>query len=35
MPRAKIDAKDGLTKFQRYRRTQADKGMKLCARLGP
>ncbi len=29
MPRAKIDAKDGLTKFQRYRRTQADKGMKL------
>ena len=29
MPRAKAEAKDGLTKFQRYRRTQADKGMKL------
>jgi Protein of unknown function (DUF3018) len=29
MPRAKTEAKDGLTKFQRYRRTQADRGMKL------
>ena len=29
MPRAKPAPKDGLTKFQRYRRTQADKGMKL------
>ena len=28
-PRAKTEAKDGLTKFQRYRRAQADKGMKL------
>ena len=29
MPRVKPAPKDGLTKFQRYRRTQADKGMKL------
>ncbi len=29
MSQAKPARKDGLTKFQRYRRTQADKGMKL------
>lgn len=29
MPRAKRAAKDGLSKFQRYRRTQLNKGMKL------
>ena len=29
MPRARTEAKNGLTKFQRYRRAQADKGMKL------
>jgi hypothetical protein len=29
MPRAKPKPKDGLTKFQRYRRAQAEKGMKL------
>ena len=29
MSHAKPAPKDGLTKFQRYRRTQADKGMKL------
>ena len=29
MPRVKIEAKDGLTKFQRYRRSRADRGMKL------
>jgi hypothetical protein len=29
MPRVKPAPKDGRTKFQRYRRTQADKGMKL------
>ena len=29
MPRAKPKPKDDLTKFQRYRRTQADRGMKL------
>jgi hypothetical protein len=29
MPRAKPESKDGLTKFQRYRRAQADRGMKL------
>jgi hypothetical protein len=28
MPRAKPASKDGLTKFQRYRRAQAGKGMK-------
>jgi hypothetical protein len=29
MPRAKPASKDGLTKFQRYRRGQLSKGMKL------
>jgi hypothetical protein len=29
MPPAKPESKDGLTKFQRYRRAQTDKGMKL------
>jgi Protein of unknown function (DUF3018) len=29
MPRAKPKPKDGLTKFQRYRRAQTDRGMKL------
>lgn len=29
MPRAKPAPKDGLTKFQRYRRARIDKGMKL------
>jgi hypothetical protein len=29
MPRAKPASNDGLTKFQRYRRAQTDKGMKL------
>ena len=29
MPRAKRATGDGLSKFQRYRRTQLDKGMKL------
>ncbi len=29
MSQAKPARKDGLTKFQRYRRAQADKGMKL------
>jgi hypothetical protein len=29
MPRAKPASQDGLTKFQRYRRAQTDKGMKL------
>ena len=29
MPRAKPASKDGLTKFQRYRRAQTDRGMKL------
>ncbi len=34
-PRAKTEAKDGLTKFQRYRRAQADKGMKLLRVWAP
>lgn len=29
MPRAKSTTRDGLSKFQRYRRTQRHKGMKL------
>jgi hypothetical protein len=29
MPRAKPSSGDGLNKFQRYRQTQRDKGMKL------
>jgi len=29
MPRTKQEAEDGLTKFQRYRRNQESKGMKL------
>ena len=29
MPPAKPESKEGLTKFQRYRRAQTDKGMKL------
>ena len=29
MPRAKPQAKNGLTKFQRYRRAQASRGMRL------
>ena len=29
MPRAKPKPKDGLTKFQRYRRAQTNRGMKL------
>jgi Protein of unknown function (DUF3018) len=29
MPRAKPAPKDGLTKFQRFRRVRIDKGMKL------
>ncbi len=29
MPRAKRAREDGLSKFQRYRRTQLNKGMKL------
>jgi hypothetical protein len=29
MPRAKRESKDGLTKFQRYRRIQESRGMKL------
>ena len=29
MPRAKRKSKDGLTKFQRYRRIQESRGMKL------
>ena len=29
MPRAKQSPGDGLNKFQRYRQTQRDKGMKL------
>ena len=29
MPRANPERKDGLTKFQRYRRAQTDKGLKL------
>ena len=35
MPRAKPASKDGLTKFQRYRRARTDKGMKLLRRVGP
>jgi hypothetical protein len=29
MPRAKRESEDGLTKFQRYRRIQESRGMKL------
>ena len=29
MPRTKREAEDGLTKFQRYRRSRESKGMKL------
>ena len=29
MPRTKRGSQDGLTKFQRYRRTQESRGMKL------